>query len=160
MNDVCWTIDHAKALAAPDEIQMKFGALSENWPIFPHLDWRNSQVEMECIKQTMETTGSCALFSSEPVPVLMMLLQGRATGGGLRNEKHREARPGREFAWGEFPNWSTQSRFAHSDRVKGKTVLHLVIHTLIWSSLHILTSRDPYKGKLTEDSDETQRRQV
>ncbi len=98
MNDVCWKIAHAKTLAAPDESQMKFGVLSENWPISPHLEWRNSRGEMECIKQTMETTGSHALFSSESVPVLMMLIQGRAAGGRLRNEKQErtgEAQPWR-----------------------------------------------------------------
>lgn len=51
---------------------------------------------MECIKQTVETTGSHALFLSESVPLLMMLIQGRAAGGGLRNEKQErtgEAQP-------------------------------------------------------------------
>lgn len=56
---------------------------------------------MECIKQTMETTGSRALISSESVPVLMLLIRGRAAGGGGRNEKQqrtREAQPSGEFA--------------------------------------------------------------
>lgn len=87
MNDVCWKIKkiHAKTLAAPDESQMRFGALSENWPISPHLEQRNSRGEMECIKQTMETAGSRALLSSESVPVLMMLIQGK--NGGRRAKK-------------------------------------------------------------------------
>jgi len=105
MNDVCWKTVYAKTLAALDGSQMTFGALSENWPISPRLEWRNSWGEMKCIKQTMETAGSRALFSSEFVPVLMMLIQ--AAGGGRRNEKQEtlgKAQPWREFAWGEFPN--------------------------------------------------------
>lgn len=136
MNDVCWKIVRAKTLAALDESQMKFGVLSENWPISSHLEWRNSRGEMECIKQTMETAGSRALFSSESVPVLMMVIHGRAAGGGLRNEK-QERNGGRPTLGGvcvrRIPKLKHTKRVYTRGRSRGrKTVLHLVTRTLIW----------------------------
>lgn len=63
MNDVCWKIVHAKTLASPDGSQMKFGVLSENWPISPHLEWRK-QPRRNGVYQTNDGNDrkSCTVF--------------------------------------------------------------------------------------------------
>ncbi len=134
---------------------MRFGVLSENRPISPHLEWRNSRGEMECIKQTMRTAGSRALFSSESVPVLTMLIQGRAARSGLRNKKQQrtgEAWPWMEVACGESPNESTQSSFTHKDGVEDKKQFYILSYTP-WL-VHILIWRNAYKDKLTRECNE------
>lgn len=98
-----------------DERQMKFDVLCENWPtsLSPHLEWRNRRAEMECIKQTIETTGSCARVLSEAVPASVMLIRKmvqRQSVGRFEEEEMAMRRARTQIHTGWHDHWQDLNR--------------------------------------------------
>lgn len=97
---------------------------------------------MECIKQTMETAGSCAMFSSEPVPASMILIQGK-----VRREEWEAGgeRAGRPDLRGHLREENSQ---AEGQTGGGGGHLRTVLH--LWGSVNRLVQgvKEKYRDEI------------